>query len=50
MVSMMRGVTWLYVGSLVAVGGAALCTLCYNLLNLALTLASSVVDQLAREL
>jgi hypothetical protein len=46
MVSMLRGVTWLYVGSLVTIGAAALVTLCYNLLRLAFTLATSVIGQL----
>jgi hypothetical protein len=46
MVSMLRGVTWLYVGSLVAIGATALVTLCYNLLKLVLSLATSVVGQL----
>ena len=49
-VSMLRGATWLYIGSLAAIGSVALFTLCYNLLNLAVQLASSIVDQLAREL
>ena len=48
--SIFRGATWLYIGSLAAIGSVALFTLCYNLLNLALQLASSIVDQLAREL
>ena len=49
-VSMLRGATWLYVGSLVAIGSVALFSLCYNLLNLALNLASSVIGQIARPL
>ena len=49
-VSMLRGATWLYVGSLVTIGGIALASLCYNLLNLALNLASSVVGQIPRPL
>ena len=47
-VSMLRGATWLYVGSLVAIAGFALFSLCYNLFSVALNLASSVVGQLAR--
>jgi hypothetical protein len=47
MVSMLRGVTWLYVGTLVAIGATALFTLCYNLLKIALSLATSVVGQLS---
>ena len=47
-VSMLRGATWLYVGSLVAIGAIALVTLCYNLLKLALNLASSVIGQMPR--
>jgi uncharacterized membrane protein (Fun14 family) len=46
MVSMLRGVTWLYVGTLVAIGATALFTLCYSLLKIALSLATSVVGQL----
>ena len=49
-VSMLRGATWLYVGSLVTIGGIALASLCYNLLTLALNLASSVVGQIPRPL
>ena len=47
---MLRGATWLYVGSLVAIGSVALVALCYSLLNLALNLASSVVGQLPHPL
>ena len=46
MVSMLRGVTWLYVGTLITVGAGALFTLCYNLLKIALGLATSVIGQL----
>jgi hypothetical protein len=46
MVSMLRGVTWLYVGSLVAIGATAMVTLCYSLLKLALSLAISVIGRL----
>ena len=46
MVSMLRGVTWLYVGSLIAIGATALFALCYNLLRLALSLATSVLGKL----
>ena len=46
MVSMLRGATWLYVGTLVTIGAVALFTLCYNLLKLALSLATTVVGQL----
>lgn len=46
MVTMLRGVTWLYVGSLVAIGAAAMVTLCYSLLKLALSLAISVIGRL----
>jgi hypothetical protein len=49
-VSMLRGATWLYIGSLAAIGSVALFTLCYNLLNLALQLATSIVDRLVRDL
>jgi hypothetical protein len=45
--SLCRGATWLYIGSLAAIGSVALFTLCYNLLNLAAQLASSVINQLA---
>jgi hypothetical protein len=48
--SMIRGATWLYIGSLAAIGSVALFTLCYNLLNLALQLATSIVDRLVRDL
>ena len=46
MVTMLRGATWLYVGTLVTIGAAALVSLCYNLLKLALGLATSVIGQL----
>jgi hypothetical protein len=46
-VSMLRGATWLYIGSLAAIGSVALFTLCYILLNVAVQLTSSVIDQLA---
>jgi hypothetical protein len=49
-VSMLRGATWLYVGSLVVIGSAALFSLCYKLLDIALQLAFSVIEPLAREL
>ena len=49
-VSMLRGATWLYIGSLAAIGSVALFALCYNLLTLALQLASSVIDRLATAL
>ena len=47
--SMLRGASWFYVGSIAAVGSAALFLLCYRLLNLAIQLASSVIEPLARE-
>ena len=46
-VSMLRGATWLYIGSLAAIGSVALLALCYNLLTLAVQFASSVIDQIA---
>jgi uncharacterized membrane protein (Fun14 family) len=46
MVTMLRGATWLYVGTLVTIGAAALFALCYNLLKLALSLATSVIGRL----
>jgi len=46
MVSMLRGVTWLYVGTLVVIGATAMFTLCYSLLKFALSLATSVIGQL----
>jgi hypothetical protein len=49
-VSVLRGASWLYISAIAAVGSIALFTLCYNLISLALQLASSIVDQLAREL
>jgi hypothetical protein len=49
-VSMLRGATWFYVASIAVAGSAALVILCYKLLDLALQLASSVLEPLAREL
>jgi hypothetical protein len=49
-VSMLRGVSCFYVAAIAVVGSAALGLLCYRLLVLALQLASSVIEPLAREL
>lgn len=48
--SMLRGASWFYIGSIAVAGSAALVTLCYRLLDLAIQLASSVLEPLAREL
>ena len=44
------GALLMHLGSLVTIGGIALASLCYNLLNLALNLASSVIGQIPRPL
>jgi hypothetical protein len=49
-VSMLRGASWLYISTLAVIASIALFSLCYKLLELALQLASSVLEPLAREL
>jgi hypothetical protein len=47
---MLRGASWFYVAFIAVVGSAALFVLCYRLLDLALQLAASIIEPLAREL
>jgi hypothetical protein len=48
--SMLRGATWLYVGSLAAIGSLALFSLCFNLLTMAVQLVATLLQQLGPQL